>query len=28
VVGRIPALAYYRQMYNLQRVMLLTEVTV
>ncbi|KAJ7843311.1 hypothetical protein B0H14DRAFT_2585769 [Mycena olivaceomarginata] len=28
VVGRVPALAYYRQMYDLQRVMLLTEVTV
>ncbi|KAJ7866847.1 hypothetical protein B0H14DRAFT_3442239 [Mycena olivaceomarginata] len=26
VVGRIPALAYYRQMYDLQRVMRLTEI--
>jgi hypothetical protein len=26
VVGRVPALAYYRQMYDLQRVMRLTEI--
>ncbi|KAJ7774397.1 hypothetical protein B0H14DRAFT_2965332 [Mycena olivaceomarginata] len=27
VVGRVPALAYYRQMYDLQRVMRLTEIS-